>query len=290
MHTSADLSITAITESALIGSSQAGAPLRVEHVTKQYGVGRRRRRRLVAVDDLTFEVPAGEFVVLLGPSGCGKSTLLKMIAGLTSPSQGTIWVGDRRVTEPGDDAGLMFQSPVLLPWRSVLRNVLLPVNVGGESVSAYRERAVALLHSVGLGGWENHHPHELSGGMQQRVAMCRALIQDPPMLLLDEPFGALDSMTREVLNDLLATICTAARKTTVLVTHDVSEAVYLADRVIVMSPRPGRVVEDVDVPFDRPRSVATRLDPAFETLAAEMRRCLKLYGADAGDAAAAGTD
>lgn len=282
--------MTATAESALIGSSRAGAPLRVEHVTKQYGVGRRRRRRLVAVDDLTFEVPAGEFVVLLGPSGCGKSTLLKMIAGLTSPSQGAIWVGDRRVTEPADDAGLMFQSPVLLPWRSVLRNVLLPVNVAGESVSAYRERAVALLHSVGLGGWENHHPYELSGGMQQRVAMCRALIQDPPMLLLDEPFGALDSMTREVLNDLLATICSAARKTTVLVTHDVSEAVYLADRVIVMSPRPGRLVADVDVPFDRPRSVATRLDPAFETLAAEMRRCLKLHGADAGDGAAAATD
>jgi NitT/TauT family transport system ATP-binding protein len=264
-----------------MGSSQAGAPLRVDHVTKRYGAG--RQRRLVAVDDLTFEVPAGEFAVLLGPSGCGKSTLLKMIAGLIPPSQGTIWIGDRLVTKPGDDAGMMFQSPVLLPWRSVLRNVLLPIHVSGKPVKAYRERAEGLLHSVGLGGWENHLPNELSGGMQQRVAICRALIQDPPMLLLDEPFGALDSMTREVLNDLLASICSAAMKTTVLVTHDVSEAVYLADRVIVMSPRPGRVVADVDVPFERPRSVATRLDPAFEALAVELRSCLQLRVADSGD-------
>jgi NitT/TauT family transport system ATP-binding protein len=254
-------------------TAQAGARLRVDHVTKQYGAG---RQRVLAVDDLTFEASAGEFIALLGPSGCGKSTLLKMIAGLIAPSHGEIWVGDRHVTKPDDDAGLMFQSPVLLAWRSVVRNVLLPIDVAGGPSGEYRERARELLDSVGLGGWEDNYPHELSGGMQQRVAICRALIQDPPMLLLDEPFGALDSMTREVLNDLVAQICSEAKKTTVLVTHDVDEAVYLADRVIVMSPRPGRAVADVHIPFARPRSLATRLDPAFERLAAEIRQRLKL--------------
>jgi NitT/TauT family transport system ATP-binding protein len=265
-----------------------GAPLRVDHVTKIYGAG---RRQLLAVDDVAFDVAPGEFVALLGPSGCGKSTLLKMIAGLTPLSRGTIWVGDRRVAKPGDDTGLMFQSPVLLPWRTVVRNVLLPIEVAGKAVKAYRGRAIDLLKSVGLEGWEDHYPHELSGGMQQRVAICRALIEDPPMLLLDEPFGALDSMTREVLNDLVAKICSVARKTTVLVTHDVGEAVYLADRVFVMSPRPGRVVAEVSIPFHRPRSVSTRTVPAFEEHAAEIRRILQLDGAGAsGGAADAGTE
>ena len=246
-------------------------------MTKVYGEG---SRELLAVDDVTIDVAAGEFVALLGPSGCGKSTLLKMIAGLVTPSHGSIWVGERRVLKPGSDTGLMFQSPVLLPWRTVVRNVLLPIDVGGQSVKAYRGRAVELLRSVGLDGFDDHYPGELSGGMQQRVAICRALIQDPPMLLLDEPFGALDSMTREVLNDLLARICTEAGKTTVLVTHDVAEAVYLADRVFVMSRRPGRVVADVRIPLDRPRTVATRTVPAFEEVAAEIRRILQMDAAN----------
>ena len=250
--------------------------LRVENVTKVYGGG---NRHIAAVDDVAFEVPAGDFVALLGPSGCGKSTLLKMIAGLTAPSRGTIWVGERRVEKPSDDAGLMFQSPVLLPWRTILKNVLLPVEVEGKKVRAYRGRALELLASVGLEGWENNYPRELSGGMQQRVAVCRALIQDPPMLLLDEPFGALDSLTREVLNDLVGEICATAKKTTVLVTHDVGEAVYMADRVLVMSARPGRIVADVRISLDRPRSVASRTVPAFEAYAAEIRRLLLRDGA-----------
>jgi NitT/TauT family transport system ATP-binding protein len=246
-------------------------------VTKVYGEG---SRELLAVDDVTFDVSAGEFVALLGPSGCGKSTLLKMIAGLLAPSHGSIWVGDRRVLKPGSDTGLMFQSPVLLPWRTVVRNVLLPVDVSGQSVKAFRGRAVELLRSVGLDGFDDRYPGELSGGMQQRVAICRALIQDPPMLLLDEPFGALDSMTREVLNDLVAQICSEAGKTTVLVTHDVAEAVYLSDRVFVMSRRPGRVVADVRIPLEHPRTVATRTVPAFEESAAEIRRILQLDAAN----------
>jgi NitT/TauT family transport system ATP-binding protein len=246
-------------------------------VTKVYGEG---SRELLAVDDVSLEVAAGEFVALLGPSGCGKSTLLKMIAGLVPLSHGSIWVGERQVLKPGSDTGLMFQSPVLLAWRTVVRNVLLPIDVGGQSVKAYRGRAAELLHSVGLDGFDDRYPGELSGGMQQRVAICRALIQDPPMLLLDEPFGALDSMTREVLNDLVAHICMEAGKTTVLVTHDVAEAVYLADRVFVMSRRPGRVVADVKIPLDHPRTVATRTVPAFEEISAEIRRILQLDAAD----------
>lgn len=261
--------------------------LRVENVTKVYGGG---NRHIAAVDDVAFEVPAGDFVALLGPSGCGKSTLLKMIAGLTAPSRGTIWVGERRVEKPSDDAGLMFQSPVLLPWRTIVKNVLLPVEVEGKKVRAYRGRALELLASVGLEGWENNYPRELSGGMQQRVAVCRALIQDPPMLLLDEPFGALDSLTREVLNDLVGEICATAKKTTVLVTHDVGEAVYMADRVLVMSARPGRIVADVRISLDRPRSVASRTVPAFEAYAAEIRRLLLRDGALAADPTAADLD
>jgi NitT/TauT family transport system ATP-binding protein len=265
-----------------VAAARESASLHVENVTKVY---RGRRRQVLAVDDVSFEVPAGEFVALLGPSGCGKSTLLKMVAGLTAPSRGSIVLGERRVEKPGSDAGLMFQSPVLLAWRTVVRNVLLPIAVEGKNVKAYHGRALELLKLVGLEGWENHYPHELSGGMQQRVAICRALIQDPPMLLLDEPFGALDSMTREVLNDLVARICNDAGKTTVLVTHDVDEAVYLTDRILVMSPRPGRVIAEVTVPFARPRSVATRTVPAFEEHAAQIRRMLHLDAAGAIDAA-----
>jgi NitT/TauT family transport system ATP-binding protein len=254
------------------------AVLHVDHVTKVY---RGRRRQVLAVDDVSFDVAGGEFVALLGPSGCGKSTLLKMIAGLTAASRGEIVLGGRRVERPGADAGLMFQSPVLLPWRTVVRNVLLPIHIAGRSPKTYHDRALELLDLVGLAGWENHYPHELSGGMQQRVAICRALIQDPPILLLDEPFGALDSMTREILNDLVARICVEAGKTTVLVTHDVDEAVYLSDRIVVMSPRPGKVVAEVPISLDRPRSVATRTVPAFEERATEIRRMLHLDTAGA---------
>ena len=250
------------------------AEVQVDHVTKVYGGS--GSGQLLAVDDVTFGVSGGEFVALLGPSGCGKSTLLKMTAGLTPATRGSIRVGQRVVFEPGDDVGLMFQSPVLLPWRTVVRNVLLPVEVEGKKVKAFTDRALDLLALVGLGGWEDHYPHELSGGMQQRVAICRALIQDPPVLLLDEPFGALDSMTREVLNDLVGELCSSGNKTTLLVTHDVGEAIYLADRVLVMSPRPGRVIADVRIPFDRPRSLSTRTEPAFEEHAAEIRRILQL--------------
>jgi NitT/TauT family transport system ATP-binding protein len=221
---------------------------------------------------LDFSVDQAEFLVVVGPSGCGKSTLLKLIAGLLSPSEGEIRVEGRVVTRPHADVGIVFQSPLLLPWRSVFRNVLMPVEVKGLPRAEYAERARALLKMVGLAGFENKYPWQLSGGMQQRASICRALVHDPKIVLMDEPFGALDAMTRERMNVELQRIQRETRKTVLLITHSIPEAVFLADRVMVMSARPGQIDAIYDVTLPRPRSLDMMADPRFVELTQTIRR------------------
>ena len=220
---------------------------------------------------LDFSVGAAEFLVVVGPSGCGKSTLLKLIAGLLPPSEGEIRVEGRVVTRPHADVGIVFQSPLLLPWRSVFRNVLMPVEVKGLPRAEYAERARALLKMVGLAGFENKYPWQLSGGMQQRASICRALVHDPKIVLMDEPFGALDAMTRERMNVELQRIQRETKKTVLLITHSIPEAVFLADRVLVMSARPGNIAAVYEVPLRRPRSLDVLSDPAFVGLTQTIR-------------------
>src|SRR5437879_1152486 len=198
-----------------------------------------------ALRDIPFAVGRGEFVALVGPSGCGKSTLLRIVAGLRPPTAGDVTVNGSPVTRPIAQVGMVFQAPVLLKWRTVLDNVLLPAELAGLEAKRYRDRAHELLQLVGLGGFEAKLPRELSGGMQQRASLCRALLLDPPLLLMDEPFGALDAMTRDEMNLELLRVWGQGsgeeRKTIVFVTHSIPEAVFLADRVIVMTSRPGRL-------------------------------------------------
>ena len=208
-----------------------------------------------ALREINLTVHEGEFVAVIGRSGCGKSTLLRLIAGLLQPSRGDITIADTPVTKPRRDTAMMFQRPALLPWRSVLDNVLLPVEMFGWRRAQHRARALQLLDLVGVGDFAKRRPHELSGGMQQRVALCRALIQQPKVMLMDEPFSALDALTREELSTELQRIHMEQRATTVFVTHSIDEAVLLADRVVVLSPRPGRLRQIVEVDIARPRSL-----------------------------------
>ena len=212
-----------------------------------------RRASVKALDDVSLHAGEGEFVSLVGPSGCGKSTLLKIIAGLLPPSSGTVRVDGKAVTNTAGSVGIVFQSPLLMPWRTVVQNVMLQIEIRGLSSPSYREQALDLLRLVVLAGFENSHPYELSGGMQQRVGLCRALIHDPNLLLMDEPFGALDAMTREQMNDELQRVWMQRRKTVLFITHSISEAIYLGDRVLVMSPRPGHLLADIKIDFPRPR-------------------------------------
>jgi NitT/TauT family transport system ATP-binding protein len=211
--------------------------------------------RVRALDSTTLRVKPGEFITVVGASGCGKTTLLRLIAGLERCSSGSIRVNGAEQVGPSEQIGIVFQDPTLLPWRTVLENVLLPVQVLKLDIKTYRPRALALLDTVGLSDFQNKYPHELSGGMRQRVAIARALVHDPAMLLMDEPFGALDALTRDQLNLELLQIWAKTRKTVLLITHSITESVFLADRVIVMSPRPGRVVEEITVDLPRPRNL-----------------------------------
>jgi NitT/TauT family transport system ATP-binding protein len=230
-----------------------------------------------ALRDISFGVRRGEFVALVGPSGCGKSTLLRIVAGLRPATRGAVAVDGRPVTRPIAEVGMVFQAPVLLKWRSVLDNVLLPAELAGLEPRRYRDRARDLLRLVGLGDFETKLPRELSGGMQQRASLCRALLLDPPLLLMDEPFGALDAMTRDEMNLELLRVWGEAgsgadgrdRKTILFVTHSIPEAVFLADRVVVMSPRPGRVARICPVPLPRPRTVEARASADFGRLSLE---------------------
>ena len=229
-----------------------------------------------ALRDISFGVGRGEFVALVGPSGCGKSTLLRIVAGLRPPTGGAVAVDGRGVTRPMAEVGMVFQAPVLLRWRTVLDNVLLPAELAGLDPRRYRDRAHELLRLVGLGDFEAKRPRELSGGMQQRASLCRALLLDPPLLLMDEPFGALDAMTRDEMNLELLRVWGEGtdggrdRKTILFVTHSIPEAVFLADRVVVMTPRPGRVAGVRPVTLPRPRTVEARASAEFGRLSLEI--------------------
>ena len=243
--------------------------IRLDHVEKTY---RTRRGDLVhALDDITLEVGENEFVTLVGPSGCGKSTLLKLVSGLIPVTGGRIHIRDQAVHEPFPDVGFVFQQPVLLPWRSVLDNVLFSVEMLGLDPRQYRKPAGDLLELTGLAGFESRYPRELSGGMQQRVAICRALLPDPSLLLMDEPFGALDAMTREEMSLELLRIWEERRKTILFVTHSIPEAILLADRVVVMTPRPGRIARVLSVDLPRPRTMDLEFDPRFKAASDEVR-------------------
>jgi len=226
---------------------------------------------LTSLRAVSFDVREGEFLSIVGPSGCGKSTLLKILAGLLPLTSGEARINGRLVDGPQDGVGMVFQSPVLLAWRDVLGNVMLQIEIRGLEWELYRRRALELLQVVGLAGFERKRAWELSGGMQQRVAICRALVHDPSLLLMDEPFGALDAMTREMMNLELQRIWMATKKTVLFVTHSIPEAVFLSDRVLVMTERPGTVDKIYDIPMPRPRSLQNMGTPEFSTLAQAIR-------------------
>ncbi|MDF5753577.1 ABC transporter ATP-binding protein [Spongiactinospora sp. TRM90649] len=246
------------------------------------GVGKRFDNGLDAVHDLSLTVAADEFVAIVGASGCGKSTLLRIIAGLVPGTSGSVEVHGEKVTAPRADVGMMFQRPALLEWRTALENVLLPVRmhrgIGGDDVA----EAARLLRLFHLSGFEHHFPRQLSGGMQQRVALARLLMSGAKVRLLDEPFGALDELTRELLNTQLAEIHGRAASATILVTHSVSEAVLLADRVVVMTARPGTIAADVAIPLPRPRPISVVHTPEFQELALTVRDGLGRVRAEGG--------
>ncbi len=213
----------------------------------------------------------GEFVAILGPSGCGKSTLLMMCGGLETITSGTINIDGAPMTGPRTSIGVMFQESTLLPWKTVLDNIMFPVELLHRPRKEHLARARELIGLVGLGGFENHKPHQLSGGMRQRAAICRALVYDPDILLMDEPFYALDAITRDEMNDALQDIWTRYTKTALFVTHSIREAVYLADRVLVMNRRPATVVADVTIPLARPRNPAIGETKLFNELCGQLR-------------------
>jgi NitT/TauT family transport system ATP-binding protein len=229
--------------------------------------------RVATLEGFDLEIPPGEFVCVLGPSGCGKSTLLSAIAGHVPAAQGEIRVDGARVEQPHPQRGLVFQQHTLFPWKRVIDNVAFGLKMKGIGATERRRRATELLELVGLAGFEAHYPAELSGGMQQRVEIARVLINQPRLLLMDEPFGALDAQTRRRMQGLLLDIWARIRTTVVFVTHDIDEALFLGDRVLVLSPRPARIVADIAIPLPRPRTDASTTDPAFVEI---KRRCLDL--------------
>ncbi|QTA36041.1 ABC transporter ATP-binding protein [Streptomyces sp. CA-256286] len=236
---------------------------------------RSKKRDVTALSEVSLDVAPGEFVAIVGPSGCGKSTLLKLVAGLLTVSSGEVRLGGERVTGPRHDIGYVFQRAALLEWRSALRNILLQAEIRRMPSARARGRADELIRMTGLTGFEDAYPHELSGGMQQRVALCRALLHEPPVLLMDEPFGALDALTREQMNTELNRIWRSTGTTVLLVTHSISEAVYLADRVVVMSPRPGTITEIIEVGLPAERDYAETLGrPEFRAATARIRDLL----------------
>jgi len=257
------------------GTTQVAAPLlQLVGVAKTYRT--LRDATVVALSPTTLDIRPGEFVSIVGPSGCGKTTLLNLMAGLIRPSGGQIRFRGRATDGPTTEVGLVFQHPVLLPWRRILDNVLLPVEVIGlRPRAAYADKARALLAMVGLAGFEDAYPRELSGGMQQRAAIARALVYDSPVLLMDEPFAALDAMTREELNLELLRIWQATGRTIVFVTHNIPEAVLLSDRIVVMTPRPGQVKAVIEVDLARPRGLDLLGEPRFGQLAGRIRAMLR---------------
>jgi NitT/TauT family transport system ATP-binding protein len=255
----------------------ARGTISVDDAVKQFEGG------VLAVDHVSFEAAPGEFVSIVGPSGCGKSTLLRLTAGLIPLTGGSISVNGTEVTEPRQDVALMFQRPTLLPWRSALQNALLPAKLSGKLDDAAERQAYELLDLVGLSGFEHTYPRHLSGGMQQRVALARLLMVGVDVLLLDEPFAAVDQLTRERLNLELLRVHERMSATALLVTHNIAEAILLADRVIVMTPRPGRIADVIDVPLERPRSQEMVAESGFQELVLRAYRGLQVPITDEAD-------
>ena len=249
-----------------------GAPIRLAGVSKAYRTSGGDTIR--ALDDVSLSIASGEFVSLVGPSGCGKSTLLMILAGLTPPTAGAAMIAGASAPARQSAIGFVFQEATLLPWLTVLRNVLVPADVARIPRAQMQSRAMGLLDLVGLKGFHDKYPNELSGGMQQRAAICRALLRDPRILLMDEPFGALDALTRDHMNIELLRIWDAQRSTVLFVTHSITEAILLSDRIVVMSPRPGRVLEDVRVNLPRPRQIAMVNTSEFGAYAQHIRGLL----------------
>lgn len=242
----------------------------LDRVTKTY-------HTVTALDNISLSIAQGEFLALIGPSGCGKSTLLRLIADLIQPTAGVITVKGKTPTQSRQDRdyGIIFQSPVLYDWRTARRNVALPLEIAGWAYDARTQRAQTMLQLVGLAEFAELYPRQLSGGMQQRIAIARALALSPALLLMDEPFGALDEMTREYLQQELLRIWQHTGATVIFVTHSISEAVFLSDRVVVMSPRPGRIAATVPIDLPRPRDIETREAPGFFALVTEVRERLR---------------
>jgi NitT/TauT family transport system ATP-binding protein len=249
--------------------------IRLEGVAKRFRRGSTETEALARID---LAIEPGEFVAIVGPSGCGKSTLMRLAAGLIPPSEGTIRYGDEVVREPRKDTGIVFQKANLVEWRDALDNVLLQVELRSLRVADYRERAQTLLGSLGLGEFMDRHPYELSGGMQQRTAIARALVHRPDVLLMDEPFGALDALTREQVRLDLEALWLRDRMSVMFITHSVDEAVLLADRVVVMTARPGRIDRVLAVDLPRPRGLAARKSPRFAALTDEITQAFLAGG------------
>lgn len=257
----------------MVGS---GATVELVGVSKTYRT--RRGEQLFALAETSLSIKSGEFVTIVGPSGCGKTTLLSIVAGLIASSAGEVLVNGRPCTRKSTDVGVMFQEPTLLLWRTVLRNVLLPAEIAGLSSPALKLRAHELIDMLGLSGFENAYPHELSGGMQQRVAIARSLVLDSSLLLMDEPFSAIDAFTRERLALELLLIRDRNPKTVLFVTHNIGEAVFLADRLLVMGARPGRILEEIPVSLPRPRTSQTLIDASYHNCILSVRRVLQSTG------------
>ncbi|MCO5072908.1 MAG: ABC transporter ATP-binding protein [Rhizobiaceae bacterium] len=251
------------------------ATLQFRNVSKVYQTA---TGPIEALRDFDLDVGEGEFISIVGPSGCGKSTLLSMASGLAFPSSGTISVRGEPVTAPVTDLGIVFQTDVLLDWRTIIDNILIQPEMRGLDRNAFRPRALDLMKMVGLEGFEKKFPYELSGGMRQRVSICRALIHEPQLLLMDEPFGALDALTREQMVMELHQIWLETRKSVIFITHDIQEAVLLADRVIVMTPRPGRIAEIIKTDLPHPRRPATMETKRFVSVVAQIRHLFEKHG------------
>lgn len=226
---------------------------------------------ITAMENVSLQLGSSDFVSVVGPSGCGKSTLIKVFSGLLNPTKGVVRLGGTSVDRPRGDVGIVFQQATLLPWKSVLDNVLVPVRALGLDLSVYKDKAMELLRLVGLEKYAKHYPNELSGGMQQRVGIARGLIHDPALLLMDEPFSALDTMTRDHMNIELQRIWMTTRKSALFITHSIPEAVFLSDRIAVMSAHPGTIIREIEVNLPRPRTLDTLADPEFNRLCAELR-------------------
>jgi NitT/TauT family transport system ATP-binding protein len=257
---------------------EAVAVIEIENVSKHFVS--RDRDRIAALSDVSLSIRRNEFVCLVGPSGCGKSTLLRLVGGLIPLSRGRVVIDGRPVKEPRAETGIVFQTPTLLPWANVLDNVLFPLKMMKRLTPGSPKRAMQLLELVGLAGFERKYPRELSGGMQMRVGICRALVHDPDILLMDEPFGALDALTREELTLELMRIWREQPKTVLFVTHSIPESVMLADRVVVLSPRPGRVSEVIPVSVPRPRQFGMEALDEFQRAAGRIRQLI--FGAARG--------